>query len=488
MVVWIVVAAVVVVVFLFAIVTYNHLVRLRNEAETGWANIDVQLKRRADLVPNLVEAVRAYAAHEAETFDSVTKARAAALQASGPAQAAQADAALSGPLNRLIAVSEAYPQLRASENFLKLQEELADIEDKLAAARRYYNQTVYRFNSVQQTFPSVLVARPFGFHERQFFETDQRDPVDVSFARSVTLKEQIRANRWRTLWLLFLFAVLVGLIGVILAYAFRPSLLIVVGIVGIVYGIFSWISAGKIVASATGAQPAGRAQYPRLYHVVETVALAAGLTQPPPIYIVDDTAPNAFAAGRSLDTAYVCVTTGLLELMDERELEGVIAHELSHIRNRDVRLMSLVAVLVGVVALLSDFLFRISIFGGGRKSGGTAGLIAFALGLAALALAPIAAVLIQLAVSRRREYLADASAAEITGDGEGLALALRKLELDTTETRHASRAVAHLYIENPLNQASGMRRTMRSLFDTHPPLAARIAALEEAGGFRLPPA
>ena len=488
MVVWIVVAAVVVVLFLFAIATYNHLVRLRNEAETGWANIDVQLKRRADLVPNLVEAVRAYAAHEAETFDSVTKARAAALQASGPAQAAQADAALSGPLNRLIAVSEAYPQLRASENFLKLQEELSDIEDKLAAARRYYNQTVYRFNSVQQTFPSVLVARPFGFHERQFFEYRPARPRRRQLRSSVTLKEQIRANRWRTLWLLFLFAVLVGVIGVILAYAFRPSLLIVVGIVGIVYGIFSWISAGKIVASATGAQPAGRAQYPRLYHVVETVALAAGLTQPPPIYIVDDAAPNAFAAGRSLDTAYVCVTTGLLDLMDERELEGVIAHELSHIRNRDVRLMSLVAVLVGVVALLSDFLFRISIFGGGRKSGGTAGLIAFALGLAALALAPIAAVLIQLAVSRRREYLADASAAEITGDGEGLALALRKLELDTTETRHASRAVAHLYIENPLNQASGMRRTMRSLFDTHPPLAARIAALEEAGGFKLPPA
>jgi LemA protein len=181
-VVWIVVGAVVVAVFVFAVLVFNHLVRLRNEAETGWANIDVQLKRRADLVPNLVEAVRAYAAHEAETFDSVTRARVAAQQASGPAQAAQADAELSGSLNRLIAVSEAYPQLRASENFLKLQQELADIEDKLAAARRYYNQTVYRFNSVQQTFPAVLVARPFGFHERQFFETDQRAPVDVSFA------------------------------------------------------------------------------------------------------------------------------------------------------------------------------------------------------------------------------------------------------------------------------------------------------------------
>ena len=123
-----------------------------------------------------------------------------------------------------------------------------------------------------------------------------------------------------------------------------------------------------------------------------------------------------------------------------------------------------------------------------ERSGGSGGLIAFALGLAALAIAPIAAVLIQLAVSRRREYLADASAAEITGDGEGLALALRKLLLDTTQTRHASRAVAHLYIENPQNQAVGVGRTFSSLFDTHPPLEARIATLEEAGGFKLPPA
>jgi heat shock protein HtpX len=304
----------------------------------------------------------------------------------------------------------------------------------------------------------------------------------------VTLQEQIRANRWRTLWLIFLFAVLVGVLALVLGYVFQPSLLIVVGVVGIVYGIFSWLSAGSIVAGATGAHPADRKEYPRLFHVVETVAIAAGLPQPPPIYVVDDPAPNAFAAGRSPDKAYVCVSTGLLNLMDERELEGVIAHELSHIRNRDVRLMSLVAVLVGVVALLSDFLLRISFFGGGRRNGGSGGMIAFALGLAALMLAPIAAVLIQLAVSRRREYLADASAAEITGDGEGLALALRKLLLDTSQTRHASRAVAHLYIENPQNQAVGIGRTFSSLFDTHPPLETRIHALEESGGFKLAPA
>jgi LemA protein len=179
---WIVLAVVAVVLLLFVALAYNHLVRLRNETETGWANIDVQLRRRTDLVPNLVAAVKGYAAHERQTFDSVTEARAAVQRASGPEQAAQADAELGAGLNRLLAVSEAYPQLRASENFLKLQQELADIEDKLAAARRYYNQTVYRFNTVQQTFPSVLVARPFGFREREFFGTDEREPVHVSFA------------------------------------------------------------------------------------------------------------------------------------------------------------------------------------------------------------------------------------------------------------------------------------------------------------------
>jgi LemA protein len=179
---WIVIAAVAVVLLLFVVLTYNHLVRLRNETETGWANIDVQLRRRTDLVPNLVEAVKGYAAHERETFDSVTQARAAAEQASGPAQAAQANEHLGGAIDRLIAVSEAYPQLRASENFLALQQELSDIEDKLAAARRYYNQTVYAYHNARQTFPAVLIAKPFGFHEREFFGTDEgRDAPAVAF-------------------------------------------------------------------------------------------------------------------------------------------------------------------------------------------------------------------------------------------------------------------------------------------------------------------
>ncbi|HEY7603762.1 MAG TPA: LemA family protein [Gaiellaceae bacterium] len=177
----IVVAAVVVLLLLYLVYTYNRLVRLRNETETGWANIDVQLRRRYDLVPNLVEAVKGYAAHERGTFEEVTQARVQAEQAPGPAAAAEANEQLGGALNRLIAVSEAYPELRASENFLKLQQELSDIEDKLAAARRYYNQTVFRYHSVMQSFPPVLIARPFGFREREFFGTDERDAPVVSF-------------------------------------------------------------------------------------------------------------------------------------------------------------------------------------------------------------------------------------------------------------------------------------------------------------------
>lgn len=177
---WILIG-VVVLLLLFLVVTFNKLVRLRNESETGWANIDTQLQRRADLVPNLVEAVKGYAAHERETFEEVTEARARQQQAATPGQAAEADAAMAPALNRLLAVSEAYPQLRASENFLKLQQELADIEDKLAAARRYYNQTVYRYHTVKQSFPAVMVAGAMGFKEREFFETDERAPVNVSF-------------------------------------------------------------------------------------------------------------------------------------------------------------------------------------------------------------------------------------------------------------------------------------------------------------------
>ena len=160
---WIVLG-VVALLFLSFIVGYNRLVRLRNEVSTGWANIDVQLKRRADLIPNLVEAVKGYAAHERGVFDSVTEARSSLLRADSPGAAAQANEALTAAVGRLFAVAEAYPDLKASQNFLRLQDELTDTEDKIAAARRYYNATVMRYNTKIQSFPGVLYAGALAFH------------------------------------------------------------------------------------------------------------------------------------------------------------------------------------------------------------------------------------------------------------------------------------------------------------------------------------
>jgi LemA protein len=179
---WIALAAAALLVLLL-VLGYNRLVRLRNEVDTGWANIDVQLKRRADLIPNLVEAVRAYAAHERGVFEEVTRARAALQQAASPGTAAEANEGLSAALGRLFAVAEAYPELRASENFLRLQDDLTDTEDKISAARRYYNATVMRFNTAIQSVPWVFVARPLGFGARDFFSAEgDRAVPEVSFA------------------------------------------------------------------------------------------------------------------------------------------------------------------------------------------------------------------------------------------------------------------------------------------------------------------
>jgi len=167
---------------ILGVLGYNRLVRLRNEADTGWANIDVQLQRRTDLIPNLVETVRGYAAHERGVFDEVTRARAAVQQAGSPGAAAEANAGLTVALGRLFAVAEAYPDLKASENFSQLQDDLTDTEDKISAARRYYNATVMRFNTVVQSIPWVLFARPLGFREREFFSAEGDTAVpQVSF-------------------------------------------------------------------------------------------------------------------------------------------------------------------------------------------------------------------------------------------------------------------------------------------------------------------
>ena len=179
-----IVAGVVVVVLAVAVYLYNRIVRLRNEVDTGWSNIDVQLKRRNDLIPNLVEAVKGYAAHERGVFEEVTQARAAMARAATPGEAGEADSLLGQALGRLFAVAEAYPDLKASQNFLQLQSDLTDTEDKISAARRYYNATVLAYNTAIQTLPSVLFAGALGFRAREFFAAadDDRAPVAVSFS------------------------------------------------------------------------------------------------------------------------------------------------------------------------------------------------------------------------------------------------------------------------------------------------------------------
>jgi heat shock protein HtpX len=303
----------------------------------------------------------------------------------------------------------------------------------------------------------------------------------------VSLQEQIRANRRRSAFVVFGFALLIGVFTAAIWLAFSPSIGILLAIIGIGYGIFSYLGAGRLVASVAHARPVTKEEQPALVRAVENMAIAAGLDRTPPVYVIEDDAPNAFAAGRKPEDAYVAATTGLVALMDQRELEGVMAHEISHIRNRDVRLMTLAAVLVGVIALMADLLFRISLFGGGRRDNREGGNpITLVIGIAALVLAPISAALLQASLSRRREYLADSSAAEITGDPEGLARALAKLGNDKRPLKYVTRATAHLYIESPLRDNVGLRSSLGGLFDTHPPLEDRIHRLEEAGGFDIP--
>jgi heat shock protein HtpX len=243
-----------------------------------------------------------------------------------------------------------------------------------------------------------------------------------------------------------------------------------------------------MVLAASGAKQVDKKSAPELYRIVENLAITAGLPTPR-VYIIDDTAPNAFATGRDPQHAVICVTSGLLTKLSKTELEGVIAHELSHVGNYDIRLMSLIAVLVSVIALLSDLFLRWGwMFGGGGDGDGDGGgnnnaLFMF-VALALAIVAPIIGVLIQLAVSRKREFLADASGALLTRYPEGLANALKKISADTEPLEAANKATANMYIINPLRdnvKAKDQRGFAAKLFSTHPPTTERIQRLEEMG-------
>lgn len=288
---------------------------------------------------------------------------------------------------------------------------------------------------------------------------------------------QIAANKRRT-WLLLLgFIAFIAAFGYVISRSLGSPGIFVGALIGsIIYAVISYAASAALTVAMTGAKPIEKRDAPELYRVVENLSITAGLPMPK-VYIINDASPNAFATGRDPQHAIVAVTTGLLEIMERDELEGVIAHELSHVGNYDIRLMAVVIVLVSVISLIADLFLRISWFGGGDDDEGGSPIFFF-LGIVAAILAPLAASLIQLAVSRRREYLADASGALLTRYPQGLAKALAKLAEDRQGMRRVNTATASLFISNPLKKGGAGAALMR-LFDTHPPLEDRIAKLQD---------
>ena len=295
--------------------------------------------------------------------------------------------------------------------------------------------------------------------------------------------EQISANKRKTFFLFAAFIVLLLAVGWAVNYLLQGGVIFAVVIAVFVIGssLFSYFKSDAIALRMSHAQPADPTQYARYYNLVEGLTIASGLPMPK-LYIVNDDAPNAFATGRNPQHAAIAVTTGLLEKMNRVELEGVLAHELSHIKNYDILIMTISVTLVGLLVLLSDVLLRAMFWGGGRdreNNNNPVATIMAIFGFLLVLLAPLIARLMQFAVSRRREYLADASGVQLTRYPPGLISALKKLEDDKTSVRTSSKATAHLWIEEPLDKQSnkGQNRFNRA-FDTHPPIEDRIHALE----------
>ena len=298
------------------------------------------------------------------------------------------------------------------------------------------------------------------------------------------------ANKWKSAVITVFFVVFIFLAAYIISSAFgyyqgyQPGGLGFFGIALIVSGVssfFGYFYSDKIVLGISGARPANPSEDKLFSQVIENLCIGAGIPKPK-LYVIEDTAPNAFATGRDPEHAVVCTTTGLLSKLNRTELEGVMAHEISHIRNYDIRLMSIVSVMVGLVALLGDWFLRTRFWGGSRDRGkdeSSFGAIMMVLGLVFAILSPIIAQLIQLAISRRREFIADAGSVEITRQPQGLISALEKISSDTEPLEAANKATAHLYIVNPFKQNSNKAvATFAGLFNTHPPIPERIKILK----------
>jgi heat shock protein HtpX len=303
---------------------------------------------------------------------------------------------------------------------------------------------------------------------------------------------QIGANRRNSFLLAGFVVVIFGLLGFTIGYALTGSTAGALGVmalalgVGAVSGVFSYFSGDKLVLAVSGAREISEGQAPQLMNVIRELTVAANLPMPR-VYVIDDTAPNAFATGRDPNHASVAITSGLLEKLDREELQGVIGHELSHVRNFDIRFSLIVGVMVGAIAILADFFLRFTFWGGmfgsGRRSsrdgGNSAQAIIAVVAIVLAILAPIIAKFIQLAVSRQREYLADASSVELTRNPYGLERALAKIATDQEVLEVANRGTQHMYFTNPIKK---FEARSSGLMDTHPPILDRINRLRELTG------
>jgi heat shock protein HtpX len=291
-----------------------------------------------------------------------------------------------------------------------------------------------------------------------------------------TLYTQQDRNIEKTWLLMAVFLVFVVGIGYFISYYYNsPAILYIAIIFAVFMNIFSYWYSDTIALKTSRAMPTTRDQYPDLYNIVENLSITAGIPMPK-IYVITDPSPNAFATGRNKEHASIAVTSGLLQMMNTVELEGVLAHELSHVKNRDILLSTVVVVLVGFISILANMFIRGSMFGigGGRGRNDEAGEIMEVVGIIFIILSPIVATIIQLAISRKREYLADASGALLTRYPEGLASALQKIANANIPMKNANTATAHLYISNPFGK---LGQKTAGLFSTHPPIQDRINAL-----------
>lgn len=295
----------------------------------------------------------------------------------------------------------------------------------------------------------------------------------------MTAYRQVEKNIFRTWLLITIFIIFISALGYLLAYLFKsPYILWLALFFALLTSFISWLQGPKIVLALAGAKKISKDDYPELFRLVENVAITAGLPSTPEIYIIPTKALNAFATGKNPQKSYIAFTTGILNVLERRELEGVIAHEISHIKNRDTLVMLIAAILAGSVAILSDFFLRLSIYGHRndeeRKQLNPLFII---LGIILAILAPIIAQLIQLAISRKREFLADASGALLTRDPIGLANALEKLERYERNEMDISPAISSLFFVSPQSKHT-IRKWLINLFSTHPPIEERIKALK----------